>query len=442
MAVIEAHGRRAPSFSARRRHYLARLKRRLSGLRPAALGAMLRPARRADVIECYRAILGRDPETASAVDGHLHGRALLADVVAKLAQSSELRARHLRSNLAFERAREPDYLAKSFREIERVRAHYGHYGFLVEALGARALQTLLGAHAVLHVRSEARSEHRVLLTATHERHEEGELELQLHDGSAVLYVMGVTIVPGEVFALPDRHVLLISRIQGAPGAFLAIRQATKAFGDIQPRSVLLAAAEGLARGLGLRTVLAVASRNQLTGHKAQADAVAKSYDDFLALAGAEPWREDFFRLDLARERRGHTAATRSHVKRAERRRRLKDAIAAGAANEVARWLKPRSPRDRSTAAERAEDHQLLAGRNAAGDGPRLVHVDEDAHVPADAVLLVDDAELQAREAAVEVVEHGLDGFAFRLQPRRALGVGDQLRGDQYADHQSGAATTE
>jgi uncharacterized protein VirK/YbjX len=300
---------------------------------------MLRPARRKDVIECYRAILGREPESASTAEGYLQGGALLRDLVAKLAHSSELRAKHLRSNIAFDRATDPDYLAKSFRGIESVQAYYGHYGFLVEALTAPTLHTLLAGQAILHVQRGDRSEHRILLTATHERHEEGELQLQLHDGYFVLYVLGATIVPGEVFGLPDRHVLLISRLQGVPGAFLAIGQATKAFGDIQPKAVLLAAAEGLASGLGLRTILAVAAGNQLASDKCRAEDLVKSYDNFFTAAGAEPWGDGFFRLDLARELQTPAAASRAHAKRAERRRRLRREVTAAAAGETRRWLK-------------------------------------------------------------------------------------------------------
>lgn len=96
----------------------------------------------------------------------------------------------------------------------------------------------------------------------------------------------------------------------------------------------------------------------------------------------------------------------------------------------------------SAAAQRAEDHQLRTRRDRPAHLARLVLPDEDAHVPADAVLLVDDAELQAGEAAVEIVEGGLHGGAVSLDPRLARGVGGQLRGDQHPHHQSGAATTE
>ena len=60
------------------------------------------------------------------------------------------------------------------------------------------------------------------------------------------------------------------------------------------------------------------------------------------------------------------------------------------------------------AAERAEDHQLVAVAKGGADVAGGVAADEEAHVRADAVLLVDDAELQARETPVEVVEDVCD----------------------------------
>ncbi len=160
-----------------------------------------------------------------------------------------------------------------------------------------------------------------------------------HRRGTALFVLGATIVPGELFDLPDHHVLLISRLQGVPGAFLAIRQATKAFGEIQPKAVLLAAAEGLARSLGVRTIVVVAAPNQLASLKCKAETLAKSYDEFFISAGAERLGDGFFRLDLARERPTSAAASRAHVKRSERRRRIRTGITAAAADATRRWLK-------------------------------------------------------------------------------------------------------
>ena len=75
--------------------------------------------------------------------------------------------------------------------------------------------------------------------------------------------------------------------------------------------------------------------------------------------------------------------------------------------------------------------------------PRFLQAHEQPHVPAHAVLLVDHPELQAGEAAVEVVEHAVHSQPLRRDPRRPVRVGRQLRGDQHLHHgQSGAAARE
>ena len=76
------------------------------------------------------------------------------------------------------------------------------------------------------------------------------------------------------------------------------------------------------------------------------------------------------------------------------------------------------------------------------DTLRLVLAHEDAHVPTDAVLFVDDAEPQAGKAPVEVVQHLGDRRARRRHARGAVGVGGELRGDGDADHGTRATVTE
>jgi uncharacterized protein VirK/YbjX len=378
MALLEDRTR-WPSFAARARHLHSRLKRHIERARLSVLQtAMRRPANCDDIVACYRAILGREPEDAQAVAGHLLGRPLLTDIVAKLAHSGELRAKHLRSNIALDRAQEPDYLAKAFDGSQRVRAYYGHYGFLVEALAPPTLHRLIADHATLYVHGSGGAEHRIVVTATHDRHEEGELQIQLQTQHSILYVLGVTIVPGEVFGLADRHVLLVSRMQGVPGAFLEIRHATKAFGDIHPRAVLFAALQGLAAAFDISAIVGVAATSQIAYGKCPTDALVSGYDDFFTATGGERFADHFFLLRPERQRKAPPLADRAHVKRAERKRRLKRDIAALAASEARSWLKP--PANHRLAehvrligsAERSAPVEAAALWPAHGEMPRYV----------------------------------------------------------------------
>jgi uncharacterized protein VirK/YbjX len=315
--------------------------------------AMLRPASREDVVECYRAVLGRAPEDGYVPDGHLVGRPLVRDVVAKLAMSGELKARLLRSNVAFERAREPDYLAKSFDDSQRVQAYFGHYGHLVDALSDEGLLALITGHATLYRHRTTRADYRVALTATHDRHEEGELQLQFFRQDALIYVMQVTIVPGRLLGLADDRAFLISRMQGAPGAFLEIRQATKDLGEIDPKAALFAALEGIADALGIAAIVGVAGVNQLAYDEGRAETFLRHYDAFFTAAGGERRGDRFFLMAAGRTRKAAVSASRSHAKRATRKRRRKGEIAAAVAFETRTWLRTPSAPGPSAEAPRA-----------------------------------------------------------------------------------------
>lgn len=339
MAAIE-EGRRDASSTTHRQYYGARVKRLMSRFRIPARSGMMRPASRKDVIECYRVILGREPENAVIANGHLLGRPLVRDLISHFAQSRELRAKHLRTNLALDRARDPDYLARSFNAPQRLRVYFGHYGYLLETFTDSAVHELISCHQDVYHHHVDGAEYRIIVTATHERHEEGELQLQLQLDCEALYVMGFTFAPGETFGLPDRHTVLISRMQGVPRAFSEIRKATKDFGDIHPKALLFAALQGVAQTLGVRAILGVAATNQIAFDKCPPDTLEKTYDEFFTALGAERWADQFFLLASDRERRAPTAASRAHIKRAERKRRLKDEITASAATTARNWLKP------------------------------------------------------------------------------------------------------
>ena len=300
-------------------------------------------ANRKDVIECYRVMLGREPENATMADGHLRGRPLLRDLISNFSRSTEFRAKYLRTNLALDRAREPDYLARSFNWPQRLQLYFGHYSYLLERFTDSAVHELISCHENVYARQVDRADYRVLLTATHERHEEGELQLQLQLNCVALYVMGITIVPGEAVGLPDRHGILISRMQGVPRAFPEIRQATKDFGEIHPKAVLFAALQGVMQALDITAILGVAATNQVAFDKSPPDALEKTYDEFFTAAGAERWGEQFFLLAADRERKASTAGSRAHIKRAERKRRLKDEITASAADQARNWMKRPTP---------------------------------------------------------------------------------------------------
>ena len=84
---------------------------------------------------------------------------------------------------------------------------------------------------------------------------------------------------------------------------------------------------------------------------------------------------------------------------------------------------------------------LLAGGNRPVEAGRGLRADVDAHVLADAVLLVHHAEAEARIAAVELGEHLGHGGARALDLAAPTRVGVKGRGDEDAHQRSEAAWT-
>jgi uncharacterized protein VirK/YbjX len=331
--------RGAPSFAARRQHYGALVKRWFSDFTVSALqSVLLRPAQRGDVVECYRTVLGREPESWNAIEQYIARRPLVRDVISDFSKSGELRSRLLRSNLALHRAREPHYLARTLHGMRSVQAYFGSYSFLIDTLSPSALNTLIEGHAPLHVHQFGRVDYRIVMTATHEHHDEGELQVQFCKNGVVLYVMGITVVPGDTLGMGEDHVLLISRMQGVGGTFLELSRATKDYGDIHPKAVLIAAIKGFAMAVGIDVIAGVSAKNQLAFRPARADDFIRNYDKFFEDTGAERWSEDFFIIQTRGDQKLIMHGDRSHRRRAERKRHFKAEITANAAKEAAGWL--------------------------------------------------------------------------------------------------------
>src|SRR5439155_5524291 len=81
-------------------------------------------------------------------------------------------------------------------------------------------------------------------------------------------------------------------------------------------------------------------------------------------------------------------------------------------------------------ADGADQEHAVLGLERRVQGPRLLLIDEDLDVLAELVLLIDDAETEAGEAAVEVGEEGVEGGALGLDLGGLGGIGAELGRDR------------
>src|SRR6478735_3048142 len=94
----------------------------------------------------------------------------------------------------------------------------------------------------------------------------------------------------------------------------------------------------------------------------------------------------------------------------------------------------------STAAKRLHDADFITFMKAMPEVFHRLAIDEDAHVPAHAILFVDHAETDAGISPVEIVEQRPKVFSQGLHFVRS-GIGSQGTGDQDLGHQSSAVST-
>lgn len=180
----------------------------------------------------------------------------------------------------------PGYLARSLKVTQRVSCFLHHYRRIYAALPEGFLRQMLEAEVSLHHFSNDFSSFSFTLGSPEPCFDqEGELALNLQVNGKKVFNLSFTIVPGWVLNLGAPEALLISRLQGRPGCNSEIRLARRAFNDYSPRSLLLAALQGIADALGVHQIAAVTAGNQKSYIKGNPAAFQNGYDGFFTRAG-------------------------------------------------------------------------------------------------------------------------------------------------------------
>jgi uncharacterized protein VirK/YbjX len=180
----------------------------------------------------------------------------------------------------------PDYLARGFTGTECVCCFLHHYRRIHAALPENALRQVLQGNITLYEIAEGGNRFAFTMGLP-ERNidKEGELSLDLRVDGTKIFNLCFTIVPGWVLKSEAPEALLISRLQGTPGCRSQINAARKALNDYSPRSLLLAALQGIADALGVNEIEAVSAKNQKSYIKGCPAIFKNGYDGFFTKAG-------------------------------------------------------------------------------------------------------------------------------------------------------------
>ncbi|MEO8561760.1 MAG: DUF535 family protein [bacterium] len=259
-----------------------------------------------------------------------HVAGLLLDVEAHRALRSVLR----RPSLAALMSARPDlgrkylwpcfarYLTRSNR-LELMRAHYR---ILSERTTPSDFAALLERPTPIWEHQPDAIRYAISLEYPPNRWDlEGELSLLFEMGDMPLYRLLVTLGEGAAFGRTEGRVLLIGAVQGNNGQYDAIRTATKACKDVAPRTLLLAAAAGLAEALDVEAILAVGNERHITRHVTSSDKFPFDYDQLWLEMGGVP-SDGFFSLTVPLPEKSIGLVTATHRRRAMQRRASRERV--------------------------------------------------------------------------------------------------------------------
>jgi uncharacterized protein VirK/YbjX len=160
---------------------------------------------------------------------------------------------------------------------------------------------------------------------------EGESLLQLKVDGVPVYHLQFTIVPGWVLRTEQRDVVFVQRLQGVKGCFEEVSAATKAFGDVAPRLLLVTVLQGIATAWGIREMACISAKSQCASKRSNDERSStlfrQAYDEFFLELGATRVSADFFSLPLPIVEKPIELIGNGHKARTRRKRAARHEIA-------------------------------------------------------------------------------------------------------------------
>lgn len=287
-------------------------------------------ATREDIIQCYRIILGRQPENEAVVAGHLAKAQNLWELIAGFVHSPELTLMLLKQdNFVSHKYYQRDYLAKSLPIGVNGVCFFYNYAFLFDRILLSAFEAIMRGDVPLFEQVVGPTKYTVVLNISQEYQNEGELSLELKANDMALYILSFSVIPGRVVALADRDVILISRMQGRH-VYTEARQARKDLNEVSPQALLYAVLRGVATAIGVDKIVCVSGVNQVFYKPEQDEYFKQSYDEFLASIDAVALDNGFYLTSVSTPEKPINLVKPGHRLRTKAKRKFKNEVAEAA----------------------------------------------------------------------------------------------------------------
>jgi uncharacterized protein VirK/YbjX len=295
-------------------------------------------ASREDIIQAYRVILKREPESEYAIELHLRGDPTVWDIVQRLLGSDEFTyISSSRSHISLNKCFDGQYISRSLPMNQRIECFLKTHQTLQKKLSFDRIQSIYFKECEIWSSTKNAMQLTAALSAPQYHRAEGELCLTFKANGVPLYAISFSFVPGHVVDRPCDCAILISKMQGKPGEHARLREAAKAFREINAQSVLFAVLCGIGTAVDARCLAGVEARNQVSFQQDLIEVFERNYDDFLVSQGAERTQSGYYVAELPITPKPLSAVSPLHRLRAKKKRILKEEISKQAAETFSSW---------------------------------------------------------------------------------------------------------
>ncbi len=172
------------------------------------------------------------------------------------------------------------FLSCSFNTENRLHALTSHYKYFKNNFPYHSLRLIFSRGLFFWSETVENDLYEMRLINAFPYETEGILSCIFSINGTDIYTVSFTFCEGANFGLVDNQVIYISRIQGGKESLDAISKSTKCFSENAPHVLLMSAIEGMALGLGIKTIVGISNQNQIGYMSTGSSSFQKNYDDF------------------------------------------------------------------------------------------------------------------------------------------------------------------
>ena len=161
----------------------------------------------------------------------------------------------------------------------------------------------------------------------------GELSLHLRANGTAIYALYFLVVPARPLGINADQAIFLSSLHGMRGQLDLIRRATKAASDVSPNLVLIAAAEGIARGLGIEHVVGINAGMSMCGGDSPKSLLC-SYDEFWDSIEGKRLASGYFHFPVPLPLKPLKQIKKNHKARVKVRRMFRQQVSEDVRNKI------------------------------------------------------------------------------------------------------------